>query len=126
MPPGDIIPELPYTDVRKAADWLCNTFGFVKRLQIGEHRVKLIYKNSSIVVTKLNRDPAPCSVMVRVENLDQHFEWAKQAGAQITSEPTDYPYGERQYTVQDIGGHIWIFSQTISDVDPATWGGKLA
>jgi uncharacterized glyoxalase superfamily protein PhnB len=39
--------------------------------------------------------------------------------------PADFPYGERQYTVQDPGGHIWTFSQTIADVDPAAWGGVL-
>lgn len=27
MPPALIIPELPYPDVRQAADWLCQTFG---------------------------------------------------------------------------------------------------
>jgi uncharacterized glyoxalase superfamily protein PhnB len=41
------------------------------------------------------------------------------------SPPTDYPYGERQYTTQDVGGHHWTFSQTISDADPAAWGGTL-
>lgn len=38
----------------------------------------------------------------------------------------DHPYGERQYTVQDLGGHAWTFSQTLADVDPASWGGELA
>jgi len=41
------------------------------------------------------------------------------------SPPTDYPYGERQYSVEDIGGHLWTFSQTIADVDPNVWGGIL-
>jgi len=37
----------------------------------------------------------------------------------------DYPYGERQYTVEDPGGHRWTFSQTIADVAPEKWGGAL-
>jgi uncharacterized glyoxalase superfamily protein PhnB len=41
------------------------------------------------------------------------------------SPPTDYPYGERQCTVEDLGGHHWTFSQSIADVDPADWGGVL-
>ena len=32
MPPGVIIPELPYPDVREAANWLCRSFGFTERL----------------------------------------------------------------------------------------------
>jgi hypothetical protein len=24
-----------------------------------------------------------------------------------------------------LGGHVWTFSQSIADVDPASWGGVL-
>lgn len=46
-------------------------------------------------------------------------------GARILSPPTDFPYGERQYNAEATGGHRWTFSQSIADVDPATWGGEL-
>ncbi len=39
--------------------------------------------------------------------------------------PTDYPYGERQYTAEDLGGHRWTFSQSLADADPADWAGML-
>jgi uncharacterized glyoxalase superfamily protein PhnB len=39
--------------------------------------------------------------------------------------PVDYPYGERQYSAVDPGGHVWTFSESIADVDPASWGGEL-
>jgi uncharacterized glyoxalase superfamily protein PhnB len=42
----------------------------------------------------------------------------------ILAEPADFPYGERQCTVQDPWGHRWTFSQTISDVAPEDWGGQ--
>jgi uncharacterized glyoxalase superfamily protein PhnB len=64
-------------------------------------------------------------VLVRVEDADAHHQRAAGAGARITSPPTDYPYGERQYTAEDPGGHVWTFSQSIADVDPADWGGEL-
>jgi uncharacterized glyoxalase superfamily protein PhnB len=48
---------------------------------------------------------------------------AARNGAHILSPPTDYPYGERQYSAEDLGGHRWTFSQSIADVDPASWGG---
>ena len=51
---------------------------------------------------------------------------ARAHGAEIASEPTDYPYGERQYTAVDPGGHRWTFSESIADVDPAAWGGTSA
>jgi uncharacterized glyoxalase superfamily protein PhnB len=37
----------------------------------------------------------------------------------------NHPYGERQYTAEDPGGHRWTFSESIADVDPADWGGTL-
>ena len=124
MPPGVIIPELPYSDVRKAVDWLCRSFGFTERLRIGNHRAQLTFSTGSIIVTQGMDSPA-ASVMVRVDNIDDHYAQAKQSGVHIISPPTNYPYGERQYTAQDLGGHRWIFSESIEDVDPTVWGGTL-
>jgi uncharacterized glyoxalase superfamily protein PhnB len=125
MPPSVIIPELPYTDVRETVNWLCRAFGFKERLRIGDHRAQLSFGKGSLVVTQRDGTDASFSVMVRVTDVDSHHERARQAGAQIVSPPSDYPYGERQYTVKDPDDHRWTFSQTISDVDPKTWGGIL-
>jgi uncharacterized glyoxalase superfamily protein PhnB len=57
--------------------------------------------------------------------LAAHHARAVAHGANILRPPTDYPYGERQYTAVDPGGHAWTFSQSIADVDPALWGGML-
>lgn len=40
----------------------------------------------------------------------------------VIQEPRDFPYGERQYTAEDLGGHHWAFSQSIADVAPEEWG----
>src|SRR5688572_23865734 len=127
MPPGVIIPELPYPDVREAVEWLCRSFGFVERLRIGDHRSQLSFGEGSIVVTQKGGQSDACSaVMVRVADVDRHYEHTKQSDAQIIRPPADYPYGERQYTAEDLGGHRWTFSQTIADIDPSTWGGTLS
>ena len=125
MPPSIVIPELPYPDVREAVEWLCGSFGFVERLRIGDHRVQLLFGQGSVIVTGQGNGLGASSLLVRVDDVDSHYEHAKQAGARIVSPPTNYPYGERQYTTQDPGGHRWTFSQTITDVDPKTWGGIL-
>ena len=126
MPPATIIPELPYPDVREAVEWLCRTFGFKERLQIGNHRAQLSFGEGSLVVTHRNDGSnASFDIMVRVNDIDHHYEHAKSSGAKIISPPTDYPYGERQYIVEDPGGHRWTFSMTIGDVHPKTWGGIL-
>lgn len=126
MPRGTVIPELAYADVGEAADWLCAAFGFTVRLSIGNHRAQLNVGDGAIVVTQQPPSGTPDrthAVMVRVEEVDRHYERATQRGARILRPPTDYPYGERQYTAEDLGGHCWTFSQSIADVDPVEWGG---
>jgi uncharacterized glyoxalase superfamily protein PhnB len=121
---------LDYADVRTAAEWLCRAFGLLERLRIGEHRVQLTFGAGSVVISDgslSGRSDAPGghSVLVRVADVDGHHANAVRHGARIIRPPTDQPYGERQYTADDLGGHRWTFSQTIEDVDPATWGGAF-
>ena len=125
MPPGVIIPELPYDDVNVAAEWVCQAYGFKVRLRIGNHRCQLSFGESSVIAVE-RKELGISSVLVYVDDVDTHFERVKQSGARIINPPTDYPFGERQYTVEDVGGHRWTFSQTIGDVDPKNWGGELA
>ena len=126
MPPGSVIPELAYDDVRAAARWLCAAFGFHERLRIGSHRIQLLVGDGSVVVVE--REPnsqASSRVMVRVADVDAHYNAAVKAGAHALGKPTTHPFGERQYSALDIGGHRWTFSQSVADSDPATWGGEL-
>ncbi len=130
MPGATVIPELAYPDVGKAIDWLCEAYGFTLRLRIANHRAQLNVGDGAIVVTEQRdglRDSdaggQPFSIMVRVDDVDRHYQRALQHGADILQAPADYPYGERQYVTRDICGHRWTFSQSIADVDPKTWGG---
>jgi uncharacterized glyoxalase superfamily protein PhnB len=61
--------------------------------------------------------------MVRVDDANAHCERARGQGARITMEPTDFEYGERQYSAEDPAGHHWTFSETIADIPPEEWGG---
>jgi uncharacterized glyoxalase superfamily protein PhnB len=63
------------------------------------------------------------AVLVRVADVIGHYEHARRRGALILQPPTDFPYGERQYTAQDPGGQRWTFSESIADVAPEAWGG---
>lgn len=130
---ASVVPELVYADVEHAVDWLCETFGFTEIWRAGGHRARLAFGNGVLIVA--DHDPeygraAPelsaarsHSVTVKVDDVDAHHDRARQRGAHILSPPADYPYGERQYSAVDLGGHHWTFSQAIADLAPEDWGG---
>jgi uncharacterized glyoxalase superfamily protein PhnB len=131
IPPSTVIPVLIYPDVRQAVDWLRRAFGFIERVRIGEdHRSQLSVGDGAVIVGDVRgerRPPRPGevthSVMVRVDDADAHCERAKAQGAHVVMEPTDFEFGERQYTAEDPAGHQWTFSETLADVAPEEWGG---
>lgn len=127
MPSSAVIPELVYDDVTAAIEWLCERFGFAERWRAGDHRAQLSFGDSTIVVTEPRTSkalPGPQSLVIRVDDVDTHHGRIRDSGAKIIQGPKDFPYGERQYTVEDLGGHHWTFSQSIADVAPEEWGGK--
>jgi uncharacterized glyoxalase superfamily protein PhnB len=126
------MPELVYADVGEAIEWLCRTFGFVERWRAGNHRAQLAFGDGAVILaepwggSQPPGGPPSHSVMVRVEDADAHHEHARKQGARILSPPTDYPYGERQYSAEDLSGRHWTFTQSIADVQPEEWGGTSA
>jgi uncharacterized glyoxalase superfamily protein PhnB len=133
IPSAGVIPVLTYPDVRQAVEWLTAAFGFEERLRIGDaHRSQLIAGEAAVIVADVSGDRRPPErgsgthlTMVRVADVDFHYKRAKAFGASVVSEPASFPYGERQYTVDDLGGHRWTFSETLADVDPIEWGGEV-
>ncbi|HEX4137953.1 MAG TPA: VOC family protein [Bryobacteraceae bacterium] len=125
IPKPVVIPELAYPDIGEAIDWLCKAFGFTLRIRIGDHRAQLNVSGGGavILVEEARNVSLKTAVLVRVEDVDAHCDRARQNGGKILREPTDFPYGERQYNVEDFAGHHWCFSQSIADVDPREWGG---
>ena len=133
IPDAGVVPVLIYPDVRAAVAWLEAAFGFSERLQIGEdHRSQMRAGDGAVIIGDVRHDRVPPrpgesthSVMVRVDDARSHCERARAHGATILMEPTDFEYGERQYSAADLAGHHWTFSETLEDVDPASWGGIL-
>ncbi len=115
-----------YDDVPAALDWLCDKFGLVERWHAGDHRAQLSFGRCTVAITEPRTSqvlPGHVSLLLRVDDARAHCERARSRGASIVQEPKDYPYGECQYTAEDLGGHHWCFSQSIADVAPEEWGG---
>jgi uncharacterized glyoxalase superfamily protein PhnB len=122
VPDATVIPVLDYDDVAEAA-------------ASGSHRPSASPCGSGSRITACSSSTAIAidggagsgsagSVLVQVDEADEHHARAVAAGARIVSPPTDSPYGERQYTAEDVGGHRWTFSQSVADVESPTGAGS--
>ena len=135
-----IVPMLAYEDGPAAMDWLVRAFGFreVNRwldengtlthgeLALGGELVMLATPTPEYRSPRRHREEceqarrwseAPYvidGVLVDVDDVDAHYERARQAGATILSEPADQAFGVRHYRAEDLEGHRWMFSQEIS------------
>jgi uncharacterized glyoxalase superfamily protein PhnB len=132
IPDATFIPVRSYPDLDAAVAWLRDVLGARERLRIPGHRVQLSVGNGAMVVAAWDAAAAPATggrppavLMVRVPDVHVAYDRALALGATGLTPPADHPYGERQASVRDPAGHAWTLTQTIADVDPASWGGQL-
>lgn len=123
-----ITPYLLYEDLGGALDWLAKAFGLRERLRHAGPDGKPVHAEMTLGTDGLilmgcpgpqYRNPkrlgqATQSLYVRVDDLDRHFERAVHVGALVLEKPTDQPYGDRRYGVEDPEGHRWYFAQAIT------------
>lgn len=88
-------------------------------MRLGE---ALIMLGGPILDAPTRNAGASTSIMVVVDNVDAHHARAAAAGARVLEEPSPSPFGERHYSVADLEGRVWWFTQHVEDVDPADWG----
>jgi uncharacterized glyoxalase superfamily protein PhnB len=50
---------------------------------------------------------------IDVDDVEAHYARTTAAGAEVVHEPTDMPYGVREYSVRDPEGGLWSFMQPI-------------
>ena len=136
VPDATFIPMRSYPDVDAAVAWLRDVLGARERLRTPrereQQRVQLTIGTGAMVVVAWDAAAVPASggrppavLMVRVPDVHAAYDRAIALGATGLTPPADHPDGERQASVRDPAGHAWTLTQTIADVDPASWGGEL-
>lgn len=138
VPTDTLLPHLTYQDVAGALDWLSKAFGFTEHYRYGEYSCPdgaQMYLGDAWIMLGRTREgrnsPAQLgqetqSLTVFVEDVDAHFARAKAAGARIVEDINETIYGERQYGVEDLEGHRWLFSRHARDLSPDEWGATIA
>jgi uncharacterized glyoxalase superfamily protein PhnB len=138
VPTDIVLPHVVYQNVADAIAWLAKTFGFTEHYRYGDpggpiRGAQMHLGGAWIMLHSAQGSASPAqlgygtqSLTVFVDDVDAHFERSKLAGARIVEDLHETIYGERQYGVEDLDGHHWLFSQHARDVSPEEWGAKIA
>jgi uncharacterized glyoxalase superfamily protein PhnB len=117
---------LNYEDAGAAVDWLESAFGFERssvhegpngkvahaELRFGDGMIMLgsAGPNGFGLKTPKELGAVNQGVYVIVDNgIDEHYERALGAGAEIVREPNDTDYDSREYMARDVEGNLWSF-----------------
>lgn len=135
VPVDTVLPHIVYKKLPTAIEWLSKAFGFREHYRYGEPSGAQMHLGNAYIMVRSARPgdatakpgaEQAASLTVFVEDVDAHFRQAKAAGAKIVEELHEVMYGEKQYGVEDLEGHRWLFSQHVRDVNPEEWGAKVA
>ncbi len=125
-----IIPYLICRDVAASIEFLTRAFGFAEvsrhETPSGGIHAEMVMETQRIMMGQVGgqgtgpsdlRPPADmpggvatAGIFVYLEDVDDHFERASAAGAEIIHPPQDVPYG-RTYAARDADGHPWFFTR---------------
>ena len=133
--PG-ISPYLLCADVEAEVAFLERAFGFRELLRAAPpddgrlQHVELRLGDRSVMLGPGGPAPEgePPRVLVHmyVDDVDELFRRAVEAGAKPVNEPEDKREGDRRGDVLDPEGHWWSLAQHVRDVPPEEWGGTIA
>jgi uncharacterized glyoxalase superfamily protein PhnB len=108
----NIIPAMRFADPDAALEWLSQAFGFTQRAVHRDEQAVVRHAEMSLgdgAIMFGHGDPRSHSIYVAVEDADAHYARARAAGAEITRELQDTPYGSREYSARDLEGNTWRF-----------------
>ena len=135
VPADTLLSHVTYKNLESAIQWLDRAFGFKEHFRYGEavSGAQLRAGSAWIMVRAGGpnyRTPAELgfgtqSLSVFVEDVEDRFAQARDAGAEILEEPHETEYGEFQFVARDLEGHHWLFARHASDRSPAEWGATV-
>lgn len=120
------IPFLNYEDAPAALDWLTKAFGFERsqvhegengtivhaEMRVADGMIMLGSAGENDLGIKTPKELGAVNQGVYVivdDGIDQHYERALAAGAEIVRPLLDTDYGSRDYIVRDPEGNLWSF-----------------
>ena len=123
-----VVPLMRYRDLPTAISWLSNAFGFEVHYTASDEDGTLIYAqmtygNGMVMLGPVRQSDfddllsqpdeiggtETQSCYLVVDDIEQHFERATEAGADIALDVQSDDTGGRAYSCRDCEGHLWNF-----------------
>jgi uncharacterized glyoxalase superfamily protein PhnB len=111
-------------DVLRSVSHYCDVLGFRTEFTYGNPTFYAGVERDGVVIhlqaaDHTKRLPGHGAVNIFVTDVDSLYQEFKSRGARILSDPKDYPYGMRDFNVNDLDGNQLCFG-TESKHQPAT------
>jgi PhnB protein len=121
-----VTPFLYVSNVPRLLKFLKEAFGAEEKMQhlapdgaVMHAEVKIGDSMVMMSERSISYPEMPCQLYLYVNDADEIYDKALDAGATAFREPADQFYGDRSGAVTDPCGNIWWISTHIEDVSPA-------
>jgi uncharacterized glyoxalase superfamily protein PhnB len=102
-----ITPRLVVHGARELVDFVKRVFAATGEYRTDRPSVITLGDSMLMISEAGTRKATPAFLYVYLEDADQAYQRALQAGATSLEEPVDTPYGDRRGMVEDRWGNVW-------------------
>ena len=100
--------------VLRAVEHYCDVLGFHTEFTFGEPTFYAGVERDGVVIhlqaaSETHRQPGHGAANVFVTDVDALYQELKSRGARVLNEPKDYPYGMRDFDINDLDGNQLCF-----------------
>lgn len=107
---GQLVPELPVTDVERAQQHYRDALGFDIGWLYPGGDIGAVSRGRVAIFFRKRTQPFEAAVhWVFAEDIDATYEELKSSGAKIVEPLETKPWGLRQFTVEDLDGNRFYF-----------------
>lgn len=114
-----VTPRIVVHDAKQQVEFLRQVFGATGDYRPDRPSVIKIGDSIVMVSEAAIRNPMPAFLYIYVDDADQTYRRALQAGASSLEDPMDTPYGDRRGMVKDKWGNTWQIATHMGDRDDA-------
>ncbi|MCP3676217.1 MAG: VOC family protein [Deltaproteobacteria bacterium] len=130
-----VMPYLTVRDARTSLEFYSSAFGFEKSNELADEDGRVIHgemKWHDMVIMVgpegaygnpakapvSTKTPSPINLYFYVNDVDEAYRMALDAGCETVLEPMDAFWGDRMAQVSDPDGYKWTLATNVADFDP--------